>query len=52
MKKNVGSVDSVVRIVIGVIVALIGFFSSIAAGWRIAAFVVAVILLFTGMYGF
>ncbi len=52
MGKNVGGVDSVVRIVIGVIVALIGFFASIAAGWRVVAFVIAAILLFTGIYGF
>ncbi len=52
MTKNVGRVDSAIRIVAGIIAALIGFFASMAAGWRVVVFVVAVILLFTGIYGF
>lgn len=52
MKKNVGGIDSIIRTVLGVASAAAGIFVSMSAGLRIAAFVVAVVLLFTGIYGF
>lgn len=52
MKKNVGRVDSVVRIVLGGIAVAIGIFSSLAAGWRTAALVAGGVLIVTGIFGF
>jgi hypothetical protein len=52
MKKNVGGIDSIMRTVLGVIAALAGFFVSMGGGLRIVVFVVAIVLLFTGIYGF
>jgi hypothetical protein len=52
MKKNVGGIDSIVRTALGVIAALVGFFVSMSVGLRIVVFVIAVVLLFTGIYGF
>ena len=45
MKKNVGGIDKVIRIIIGIAVALAGFFVQMGTGLRIGAFVVASSLL-------
>ncbi len=52
MKKNVGGIDSIIRTALGVVAALAGFFVPMSMGLRIVAFLIAVILLFTGIYGF
>jgi hypothetical protein len=52
MKQNVGGIDSIIRTVVGVIAALVGFFVSMSVGLRIVAFLIAIVLLFTGIYGF
>jgi len=52
MKKNVGGSDSIIRTALGVVAALVGFFVSMSTGLRIVAFLIAVVLLFTGIYGF
>jgi hypothetical protein len=46
MKKNVGGIDSIIRTALGVVAVLVGFFVSMSMGLRIAAFLIAVILLF------
>jgi sulfite exporter TauE/SafE len=52
MKKNVGGIDSIIRTVLGAAIAAVGFFASMSTALRVVAFVVAVVLLFTGIYGF
>jgi uncharacterized membrane protein HdeD (DUF308 family) len=52
MQKNVGGIDGIIRTALGVIAALVGFFASMSMGLRIVALLIAVVLLFTGIYGF
>lgn len=52
MKKNVGGIDSIIRTALGVVAALAGFFVTMSMGLRIVALLIAVVLLFTGIYGF
>jgi hypothetical protein len=52
MKKNVGGIDKVIRLVIGFILALVGFFVQMSTGLRIGVFVVAAIALVTAFTGF
>ncbi len=52
MKKNVGGIDSIIRTALGVVAAVVGFLVSMSTGLRIVALVIAVVLLFTGIYGF
>jgi hypothetical protein len=52
VKKNVGGIDSIIRTALEVVAALVGFFVSMSMGPRLVAFLIAVVLLFTGIYGF
>jgi hypothetical protein len=52
MKKNVGGADKAVRVVVGIVLALVGFFVNMSTGLRIGAFVVAFIALATAFSGF
>jgi hypothetical protein len=52
MKKNVGGIDKILRIILGIGLILIGLFASIGGGIRIIVFTLAGIALFTGIYGF
>ena len=52
MKKNVGGIDKVLRIIIGIVLALVGFFVQMSTGVRIGVFVVAAIALITAFSGF
>jgi hypothetical protein len=52
MKKNVGGIDKVIRFIIGIIVALVGFFVQMSIGLRIGAFAVAAIAIITAFTGF
>ncbi len=47
MKPNVGGMDRTLRIVVGVVLLLIAFFSPIGTVWRVVALVVAAIALVT-----
>ena len=50
--KNVGGVDKVFRIAAGIILALLAAFAAMAPGVRIILVALAVIALFTGIFGF
>jgi len=52
MKKNVGGIDKILRLVAGVVLALVGFFVQMSTGLRIGVFVVAAIALITAFTGF
>jgi len=52
MKKNVGSIDKGIRIVVGIVLAVIGFFSPVSTGWRIALFAVSAVAIVTAFMGF
>ena len=52
MKKNVGGFDKTIRIVIGIVLALVGFFVHISTGLKIGVFAVAAIALVTAFTGF
>ncbi len=47
MKHNVGGMDRTSRIVIGVLLLLVAFFSPVGMVWRIVALIVAAIALIT-----
>jgi hypothetical protein len=51
MKKNVGSIDKNIRIVLGVIFICAGLLAPLSAGLKVASFVLAGIALFTGIVG-
>jgi hypothetical protein len=51
MKKTVGGIDKGVRIVIGFALILDGIFIPMTTGWRVIAFIVAVISLITAFTG-
>ena len=50
MQKNVGGVDRIGRLVLGVVLLLIGFFAPLGAGWQTVVFIVAAIALITGIF--
>lgn len=52
MKKNVGGIDKILRLIIGLVLLLIGFFMQMSTGLRVGAFVVAAIALITAFSGF
>ena len=52
MTKNVGGIDKILRIIIGIVAVLVGVFAPIAGGLRIIAFMVAAVALFTSIFGF
>lgn len=52
MKRNVGSIDRNIRIIVGGAFLIIGLFSQISAGLRTGALVVAAIAFATAFTGF
>jgi hypothetical protein len=52
MKKNVGGIDKVLRFIVGIVLALVGFFVEMSTGLRVGVFVVAAIALITAFTGF
>ncbi len=52
MEKNVGGIDKILRIILGIALMLIGLFAPIGGGIRIPVFALSGIALFTGIYGF
>jgi hypothetical protein len=52
MKKNVGGIDKVLRIIVGIVLAIVGFFVQLGTGLRVGVFVVAAIALITAFTGF
>ena len=52
MKKNVGGIDKIARFILGIGAILVGVLAPIAGAFRIIAFVVAAIALFTAFFGF
>ncbi len=47
MKCNVGGTDRTIRIVIGILLAVVGLFAQIEMIWRVVALVIAAIALIT-----
>ncbi len=43
MKKNVGSIDKTIRIIIGSVLIIIGIFVQMSAWWKTGLFIVAFI---------
>jgi uncharacterized membrane protein (DUF441 family) len=52
MKKNVGSLDKGIRIVIGIVLAAVGVLAPVATGWRVAAFAAGAVAFITAFTGF
>ncbi len=52
MKKNVGGIDKILRLIIGLVLLLVGSFMQMSTGMRVGAFVVAAIALITAFSGF
>jgi len=52
MKKNVGGIDKVLRIIAGLVLVLIGIFVQLGTGWRIVLLVVGAVALVTAFTGF
>jgi hypothetical protein len=52
MKKNVGGIDKILRLVVGIVLALVGFFVQVSTGLRIGIFTVAAIALITAFTGY
>jgi len=52
MEKNVGGIDRILRTVVAIVAVLVGIFAPISGGFRIVAFVVAAVALFTAIFGF
>ncbi len=52
MKKNVGSIDVIIRLLIAIVLTILYFNGIIAGTWGIVLLVVAGILLITSMIGF
>ncbi|MBI4680878.1 MAG: DUF2892 domain-containing protein [Nitrospirae bacterium] len=52
MKRNVGVIDKALRIILGIVLAIVGLFAPIGGGVRILVLIVAAVALFTGLFGF
>lgn len=52
MKRNVGGIDRIGRIVIGIVLLVVGLAAPISATWQIVALVVAAIALVTAVVQF
>lgn len=52
MKKNVGGIDKILRIVLGLALLLTGLLAPLGANLRILALVLAAVALLTGIFGF
>jgi len=52
MKNNVGSLDKMIRIIIGVVLAAVGAFAPVGTGWRIAVFAVGAVAFITAFISF
>jgi hypothetical protein len=52
MKKNVGGIDKVLRIIVGIVLAIVGFFVQLSTGLRVGVLVVAAVALITAFTGF
>ena len=52
MKCNVGGIDRIGRIVIGIVLIIVGFAAPVEMTWRIVMFVVAAIALVTAIVRF
>jgi len=51
MKKNVGGIDKIIRIVVGIVLALAGLFAPVGMAGRIGLFGVAAVALVTAFTG-
>jgi hypothetical protein len=52
MKKNVGSIDKVVRILIALVVIVLYFAHVISGTWAVILLIVSAILILTSFFGF
>ena len=52
MKKNIGSLDQKIRLLLGSCLVLAGLFVPMGTEWRTFVFVVAAIALLTGAFSF
>lgn len=52
MTCNVGNLERVIRIVLGVVLIGVGYLAALPTGWAIAAYAVGFIALVTGAVGF
>jgi hypothetical protein len=52
MKKNVGGIDKAIRIIFGIVLAILGFFVQMSTGLRVVAFVAAAVAIVTAFTGF
>jgi hypothetical protein len=52
MKKNVGNIDSAIRILLGVILIIVPFTVSIGRIWETILIIIGIIAFFTGAMGY
>lgn len=52
MTANVGGAEKSIRVVVGIVLLLAGFFHVVTGNWAVAAYVVGAIALVTGIFGF
>ena len=52
MKPNVGGIDRIGRIVIGIVLLVVGFAAPIGMTWQIVVFAIAAVALVTALVGF
>ncbi len=52
MQRNVGGVDRVVRILLGIALVSLGLFHVVTGAWAIGAYIVGAIALITGLVQF
>ncbi len=52
MKRNVGGIDRIARIVVGLVLLVVGLLAPIELIWRVAALVVAAVALITAAVRF
>jgi hypothetical protein len=52
MAANVGGADKAIRIILGIVLLLLGFFHVVTGNWAIAAYVLGAVALVTGLFGF
>ncbi len=52
MKQNVGGVDKMIRIILGIVLFIVGIIVQMGTGWTMVVFIVAGIALVTGLVNF
>lgn len=52
MKPNVGGIDRIGRIVVGIVLLIVGLAAPMGMAWQVVVFVIAAVALVTALVGF